>query len=52
MYNESYSTAATRNSKSYKPLPKYGRPDNEVQVITGKDFEDCQQTNLLRLIGV
>ena len=43
MYNESYSTAATRNSKSYKPLPKYGRPDNEVQVITGKDFEDCQQ---------
>ena len=46
MYNESFDSASVRNSKSslsYPSLPGYPRSSDESQVITGKDFEDCQQ---------
>ena len=47
MYNnESFSSPTARNLKtpaSYVPVSKFGKSDNEVQIITGKDFEDCKQ---------
>lgn len=45
MYKEGFTSSAA-NSKppvSYAPVSKYGKVENEVQVITGRDFEDCVQ---------
>ena len=47
MYNkESFTSPAARNVKSpapYVPVSKLGKSENEPQIITGRDFEDCQK---------
>ncbi|MBR0100377.1 MAG: 50S ribosome-binding GTPase [Treponema sp.] len=51
MYNESFNgVSANPKVSSYAPVASYGRGDNEPQIITGKDFEDCKR-KLLETYG-
>ncbi|MBQ9206811.1 MAG: 50S ribosome-binding GTPase [Treponema sp.] len=46
MYNERFASTALKNSNSspsYMTPQKYGKAENEVQIITGKTYEDCQR---------
>lgn len=44
MYNDGYGLSAEKKpSAAYTGITGYSRVDDEVQTITGKDFEDCKQ---------
>ena len=46
MYNDGYGLSSARTQKSpsaYSGITGYGRTDDEIQTIIGKDFEDCKQ---------
>ncbi|MBR1402707.1 MAG: 50S ribosome-binding GTPase [Treponema sp.] len=46
MYNNGFGLSAEKDQKSvssYSGITGYGRTDDEIQTIIGKDFEDCKQ---------
>ena len=56
MYNEGFGLSADKNPRSSaaysvaNPVaPGYGRGEDEIQTIIGKDFEDCRQNHLCRI---
>ena len=53
MYNERFNGTTAKNPNSpapYVPVSKYGKSENEVKTIIGKDEEDCKK-KLFELYG-